>query len=134
MQGTVAAPLKCSVQTGAVGETVLAEDLAYKYRGCISVPPLSFVDDILTVSNCSLKSTKINAIIQDRMNTRHLKFGQTKCFRMHIGPNKTNCSNNKVHNKDILEEDEIRYLGSILTPSGKFIEDIESRYNKTRGL
>ena len=58
MQGTVAAPLKCSVQTGAVGETVLAEDLGYKYRGCISVPPLSFVDDILTVSHCSLKSTK----------------------------------------------------------------------------
>ena len=130
MQGTVGAPHKCSVQTGTVGEMVLAEDLGYKYRGCISIPPLSCVDDLLTVSNCSLKSTKMNAFIQDKINTRHLKFGETKCFRMHIGPNKTNCSKNKIHQKDIIEEEEIKYLGSILTPSGKFNEDIECRYKK----
>ena len=109
MQGTVCAPLKCSVQTGAVGETALMSELGYKYRGCVSIPPLSFIDDILTVTNCTIKSTKMNAIVQAHINSRHLKFGITKCFRMHVGAHRMGCSINKVQSGKILEKEKVKY-------------------------
>ena len=37
--------------------------LLYKYKDCVSIPPLEFVDDILTITECSVKSLKVNGII-----------------------------------------------------------------------
>jgi len=133
MQGTVIAPLKCSVQIGSVGESALTEKVGYKYRGCLLIPPLSFMDDLLSISNCSLESTKMNAIIQSKVNSRHLKLGASKCTRMHIGASRSPCPLNKVHDDEVLEENKVTYIGSILSSNGKVDTDIQARHGKGMG-
>ena len=45
----------------------------YKYKGCLPIPPLSMVDDILAVGNCGSDSIKLNSIIQSKMSTTKLR-------------------------------------------------------------
>ena len=53
MQGTVVAPIKCAVQIDSLGKHTLEEGVGvFKYKGCLSLPPLSMIDDILTISKC----------------------------------------------------------------------------------
>ena len=70
MQGTVLAGLKCSVSIDSIGKESLDNslDATYKYKKCLSIPPLGFIDDILAVSECSSKSVKINAIIKAKIS------------------------------------------------------------------
>ena len=49
---------------------------------------------------------------------------------MHIRKNNSACSLNKVHKQEISEKNQVTYLGTILASSGKFNEDIDSRYIK----
>ena len=46
------------------------EDLLYKYRGLVSVPPLKMVDDIVTAAKCGEQSTKlylaVNTFIENK--------------------------------------------------------------------
>ena len=60
MQGTVSAPIRCSVQIGEIGDFCLRAGLGYMYRGCLSLPPLSYINDILSVTDCNYKSAKVN--------------------------------------------------------------------------
>ena len=86
MQGTVLAPLKCSVQTDTLSkECVKNGEGVYKYKGCTSVPPLSYIDDVLGITKCSSSSVKLNALIQSKMNHKKLQLNQSKCFKMHVG-------------------------------------------------
>ena len=57
----------------------------YKYKECLPVPPLSFVDDILAVGHCGSDSLKLNSIIQSKMATKKLELGKNKCFKIHVG-------------------------------------------------
>ena len=52
MQGTVLAGLKCAVTVDTIGKEALenTNEKLFRYKNCISIPPLSFIDDILTVS------------------------------------------------------------------------------------
>ena len=51
MQGTVTAPLKCSVQIDTLGRDCYTSGRGlYQYRGTCSVPPLGFIDDVAGVS------------------------------------------------------------------------------------
>ena len=64
MQGTVPAPLKASVQLDTLGKECLeSSDGLFKYKGCVNLTPLIFVDDILSVSACGNESVKMNAIM-----------------------------------------------------------------------
>ena len=72
MQGTVLAPLKCSISIDRIGKEAL-EDMhtnLHKYKGCVTIPPLSMIDDILAVSTCSLNSIKLNATIVSKVNNK----------------------------------------------------------------
>ena len=54
MQGTVPAPLKCSIQIDTLGKECLQSgEGLYKYKECVNIPPLAMIDDILAVSECS---------------------------------------------------------------------------------
>ena len=54
MQGGVLTPLKCSVQLDTLGLECLSSvehsKLLYKYKGFVPIPPLEFVDDIMTIT------------------------------------------------------------------------------------
>ena len=53
MQGTVLAGLKCAISIDSIGKEALENkhDILYDYKNSVKIPPLSFIDDILTVSN-----------------------------------------------------------------------------------
>ena len=76
MQGTVLTSLKCSVQIDGLGKDFLKnkknKDILYKYMNVISIPPLSMVDDILTISEAGTKSIIMNASVQSKMDVKKL--------------------------------------------------------------
>ena len=87
MQGTVLAPLKCSLSIDSIGKESLqnVHDVLYTYKNCVSIPPLSLIDDIIAVSECSTDSVEMNAVIEAKIAGKQLKLGYDKCFQMHVG-------------------------------------------------
>ena len=133
MQGTVLAPLKCSTQIDTLGKDCLETNAGlFRYKDCVSIPPLSMIDDILAVADCSEAATEVNAIIQNKINTKQLKFGTNKCFQLHIGGNQESCSTLKVQGDVMNKVDKEKYLGDILTNDGKINENVDNR--KAKGL
>ena len=62
MQGTVWAGLMCTVSMDKLCKLILQdEQVLYKYRGKVSVPPLEMVDDIISPVNCGSTASALNA-------------------------------------------------------------------------
>ena len=135
MQGTVPAPLKCSVQLDTLGKECLetGEGL-YLYKECVNIPPLLMIDDALAVSECGPDSVTVNALIHSKVDMKNLRLGHSKCFQMHVGKNKNCCPMLKVHEENMLTSNREHYLGDILTSDGKINENIQERYNKGIGI
>ena len=109
MQGTVPTPLKCSVQIDTLGKECLKlNEGIYKYKGCVSVPPLSFIEDVVGITECSVNSVQLNAMIQRKINHKKLQLSQPKCYKW--------------------------YLGDILKRHSRLNKNIEGRYNKGLGI
>ena len=87
MQGTVPAPLKCSIQIDTLGKECL-EGL-YSYKECVNIPPLAMIDDILAVSKCSVETVKLNALIQSAVMHKNLQLGSDKFLRCMLENRKT---------------------------------------------
>ena len=135
MQGTVLAPLKCSVQIDTLGKECLKNNEGiYKYKGCTSIPPLSYIDDILGITKCSTDSVKLNALIQSKMNHKKLQLSQTKCYKMHVGKPSGCCPTLKVDGKEMKSVIKETYLGEILTSYGGIAENIQERCKKGIGI
>ena len=78
MQGTVLSNIKCSVQIDSVGKDCIIEQKGiFKYKNCVSVPPLSMVDDIISISNCGVDSILANGIIQAKIQCKQLQLGHS---------------------------------------------------------
>ena len=135
MQGTVLSNIKCSVQVDSLGQDCIRENKGiFKYKNCISIPPLSMVDDVITISSCGVESVKVNAVVQAKVQCKQLELGHLKCFNMHVGKRtKELCPQLSVHGKDMLKSEKQKYLGDILTTSGRINENITERYNKGIG-
>ena len=135
MQGTVLSNIKCSIQIDSLGKDCITENKGiYKYKGCTSIPPLSMVDDVVTISNCGVDSIKVNAIVQAKVETKQLDLGHTKCFNMHIGKkDKHLCPSLSIHGAEMLTSDRETYLGDLLTTDNKIDQNIIARCNKGMG-
>ena len=135
MQGTVLTSLKCSVQIGTLGKECLNRGgNLFKYKECLPIPNLSFVDDILAIGKCGSDSIKLNAIIQSKMATKRLKMGLDKCFQMHVGSNASKlCPKLSVHGSEMKTASSEKYLGEIINCNAKIDENIQSRKNKGIG-
>ena len=135
MQGTVPAPLKASVQLDTLGKECLeSSDGLFKYKGCVNLTPLIFIDDILSVSACGNESVKMNAIMQSKVDTKQLMFSSSKCFKLHVGNGcKNTCPTLKVHDKIMSEVEKETYLGDVLSNNGKIDNNIQERQNKGNG-
>ena len=134
MQGTVLAPLKCSVQIDTLGKECLKnQEGVYKYKGCTSVPPLSYIDDVLGITKWSSSSVKLNALIQSKMNHKKLQLNQSKCFKMHVGKPSECCPELKIDGKKMISVEKETYLGEILSSDGRLTDNIKERYNKGIG-
>ena len=136
MQGTVLAGLKCAISIDKIGKEALENehDILYDYKKCVKIPPLGFVDDILTVSNCGDKSVKTNAVIQAKVENMQLELGHAKCFQMHVGKLKNACSKLFIHGKEMQKTQKEKYLGNILTSNAKIDDNILARFHKGVGM
>ena len=106
----------------------------FKYKDCVNIPVLTFVDDALSVTDCGPNSVKMNAYVQSKVDTKRLELGQSKCFKMHIGKKQCSCENLKVHGQQMLTSTQEKYLGDIITSSAKIDENIKMRYDKGIGI
>ena len=50
-----------------------------------------------------------------------------KCYKMHVGRNKEECKNMKVHDKEFIE---IKYLGEILSSDSKNTKMLKQEHPK----
>ena len=103
MQGTVLAPLKCSIQINSFGKDFLEDEesgkILYKYKTIVKISPLGMIDDLLTITHCSSDSVKMSSAVQSKINNKRLKFGEEKCIKIHIGNEKFTCPQLQVHEK-----------------------------------
>ena len=129
MQGGVLTPLKCSVTIDTLGKETLASTecgkTLYKYRDCVKIPALSFVDDILSVTECGPNSVKMNAYVQSKVDSKKLRLSDKKCVKMHIGGNKNGCPSLKVHETEMKISQKEKYLGDVITNDTKQDENIK---------
>ena len=134
MQGTVLAGLKCSVSIDTLGKEALqnTHDIIYKYKKCTSIPPIGFVDDILAVSECSPDSIKSRATIKAKLSCKQLTLHENKCFIMHVGRKKNNCSNQD--HEFLKPSSSERYLGDIISNDMKNYSNIHDRYSKVLNM
>ena len=56
------------------------KSLLYKYKGVDEGPPLEMVDDVLTVSKCSMTSVTMNATVNAFYKQQETKFIKRKMF------------------------------------------------------
>ena len=76
---------------------------------------------------------KVNALINAKIESKKLKFGPKKCFKIHIGSSNRECLTQKVHSADINEAEYETYLGDIVSSDGSNDRNIANRYNKGVG-
>ena len=132
MQGTVWGPMMATVTMDKLAKEVYKdEDLVYKYKGDVDIGVLQMIDDILTINKCeNVASVSMNAKVNAFIETKKLKLGKTKCGRIHVGKQINECAKLCVHEEEMENSNEEKYLGDKVNSSGKPKETIEDRKNK----
>ena len=131
MQGTVNSGLFCTCTMDKFAKMIYEDKhLLYKYKGETEVPPLEMIDDILTISKCSITSVAINATIIAFMENKKLKLSHKKCAVMHVGSTQGKCHELKVHGATMHKVDHTKYLGDVIHKSGKATSNIDERCAK----
>ena len=104
----------------------------------METPTLGMVDDVLSVQKCSTDTVKSNSIINSFIESKKLKLSSRKCHRIHIQnkkQRKTNkCPEIKVHEENMTNSNEQKYLGDLINTSGTVRNTIEDRRNKGLGI
>ena len=111
-----------------------SKNAIYMYKDSVEIPPLGMVDDALIISTCGTESVKTNSVINSFIESKKLKFGKSKCHRMHIGKSDKNCPSLKVHGFQMDGSKCEKYLGDLISADGKITDNIAARKNKGFGL
>ena len=107
-----------------------AKSLLYKYKGVAEVPPLEMVDDILTISKCSMTSVTMNATVNVFINNKKLKLSKEKCSVLHVGKVKEKCNVLKTYDEKMHHVDSTKCIGDIIQKSGKVTTNIAEQQMK----
>ena len=105
----------------------------FLYKNMVQVPPLGMIDDIASFAECNVDSLKTNAIINSKIESKKLEFGQSKCFTIHIGKYPGKCQNLKVHKNTVTSKASEKYLGDIVSSTGNNTENINFKANQDIG-
>ena len=128
MQGTVNAGLFCTSTMDKLAQLVYKDkSLVYKYKGVAEVPPLEMVDDVLTVSKCSITSLTMNIVVNSFMENKKLKLSKEKCSVIHVGKTSDKCYKLKVHGSSMHQTDCTKYLGDMIHKSTKVTANLAAR-------
>ena len=134
MQGSVWGSLCCVVLMEKLGKHMYNNhELMYYYKGLVAVPSLQMVDDVLTITKCSSQSPQVNTVVNTFMELEKLKLSETKCHKLHIGKNRRNCRDLKVHDDELCESSQETYLGDKIHNSGNNQINVENRIAKGYG-
>ena len=135
MQGTVYAPMKCTVQIDTLGRECLANgDGLYEYKKIVKVPALAMIDDVLGVTTCSDESVKLNSIINAKVETKKLRLSSDKCAKLHIGKREKCDHILKAHEVNMQQVSKSKYLGDIINNKGTIDDTIADRKSKSIGI
>lgn len=111
MQGTVNSGLSCTSTLDKLAKSVYEDKgLVYKYKGVAEVPPLEMVDDVLTISKCSITSLTMNITVNSFMDNKKLRLSRDKCAVLHVGKSRKKCHTLKVHGRSMQQTDSTKYL------------------------
>ena len=160
IQGDVYGPMFCSKTVDMFSKECLAKNMyTYLYRNAVEIPPLTMVDDVLTISECGFKTSMAHAYIKTKTDEKKLQFGADKCKKLHVGKvyEEFKCQTLKVDEwkeveivneetgvdgiKDVLvgekemeSKNEEKYLGDVIASDGKNIKNVKARIAKGKGV
>ena len=159
MQGDVLAPLISSLQVDTMGKECLEKQKhLFYFRDSVPIGPLGMVDDLLTISECGVKTNLMNQYINFKTGTKRLQFGTSKCVKMHIGkpdnilckdvhvggwkvdvvtdPETGESSNREYFNglEKMKVVQEQTYLGDLISSDGTHTKKVQQRSNKGLGV
>ena len=135
MQGTVWGSLLCTATMDKLGKLKYQnEDLLYKYKGEVNVPALEMIDDIADVQKCGVDAVNSNAVVNSFIEHKKLTLSDTKCHKIHCGKKSNSCAKLKVHNENMHEVEEEKYLGDQINKSAKHASTISKRRAKGFGI
>ena len=110
----------------------------YVYEKKLKVPLLSYIDDTNNISKCGLNALKNNIFITSQIEMKRLKFNvgterkKSKCQKLHVGKDASNCIPLHVNKKQMDEVHEISYLGDLVNGFGSNMSNIKNRVSKSR--
>ena len=91
IQGDVFGPMFCAKHLDGIGKECLESNkYTYKYKGIVEIPPLIMLDDLITISECGVKTTMVNSYVKFQTSAKKLQFGNNKCKKIHIGKSREN--------------------------------------------
>ena len=96
----------------------------------MSENPLEMVDDVLTVSKCSITSLTMNIIVNSFMENTKLILSKEKCPVIHVGKLRNKCHKLKVHGRSMKQTDCTKYLGDMIHKSTKVTANLAARLVK----
>ena len=160
IQGDVFGPMFCGKQVDEIGKECVEEGkYTYKYKGEVDIPPLSMIDDLISISECGHKTAMAHSYIKCKTSSKKLQFGSQKCKKIHIGKSHEehkcqplyvdkweekeveDCETGIIkiedscESEDVMEEkSEEKYLGDVISRDGRNIKNIQSRVNKGTGI
>ena len=135
MQGSVWGSLLCTAIMDRLGKVKYQnEDLLYKYKGEVSVPALEMIDDIADVQKCGVDAVNSNAVVNSFIEHKNLTLRGTKYHKIHCGKKSNSCAKLKVHNENMHEVEEEKYLGDQINRSAKNASTILKRRAKGFGI
>jgi hypothetical protein len=137
MQGTVWGGLMCTVTMDKLCKEIYTKDnLMFKYRGTVDVPPLEMVDDIVSAVKCGKDSSELNEAVNDFIDKKKLKLSGGKCANIHIGnkASRAKCPNKAVNGEEMKDSKKEKYLGDYLTTKANSKETIANRKTKGYGI
>ena len=140
-QGGGWGPMECSNSVDMLGKICKTRGIhQYVYKNSAKILPLSMVDNLVGISECSNKSISLNTFINTHIEMKKLKFhtpdaaGKSKCHTMHIGKSRDLCPELRVHGTVMERVTSDTYLGDIISVDGSNSENIRNRVSKGNGI
>ena len=160
LQGDVMGPLMASNHIDSVGRECLEENKhLYSYRDRVSIPPLTMVDDAISVVECGYQTDKMVAYLNSQSSLKYLQYGVDKCFKIHVGLYKEKYKCTPIYldgwkaqevkclttgqvklnevmigKQNICETDSERYLGDQISATGTNQQTVKKRCDKSIGI
>ena len=159
LQGDNWSSLLASNQVDLIGQECLESGYGYKYKECLPVGMLGFVDDTLGITEAGYKAQMFNALFNIKTAEKFLQFGVKKCKYLVVGnrienfhqtpltvdkwsedylEEKTTGSTNLVEKYEGQAEIEMcseqKYLGFIISSTGDNLANIRSARNKSNWI